>query len=190
MPPQPEPAAWHADCSGAFVFPSKIAMSASELRDLFSFSLPWVEIIVRGSLVYWFLWAIFRFIIRRDTGAIGIADTLVIVLVADASQNAMAGEYKTVADGYVLIGTIIFWNYLMDFLSYRFPSFQKLIQPATLTLVREGRLIRRNMAQELLREEDLMAKLREHGVEKLSQVRRAYMESDGAITVIRSNKPA
>lgn len=163
-------------------------MDLIDLKELFEFSLSPVEIFVRGSLIYWFLWCIFRFIIRRDTGAIGIADTLVIVLVADASQNAMAGEYRTVSDGFVLIGTIVFWNFLLDFLSYRFPALQRLIQPQTLCLVREGRIIRRNMAQELMTEEDLMSKLRDKGVERLSEVKRAYMESDGTITVIPFRK--
>lgn len=163
-------------------------MDLIDLKDLFEFSLSPIEIFIRGSLIYWFLWCIFRFVIRRDTGAIGIADTLVIVLVADASQNAMAGEYRTVSDGFVLIGTIVFWNFLLDFLSYRFPALQHLIQPQTLCLVREGRIIRRNMAQELMTEEDLMSKLRDKGVERLSEVKRAYMESDGTITVIPFRK--
>lgn len=163
-------------------------MDLIDLKDLFEFSLSPIEIFIRGSLIYWFLWCIFRFVIRRDTGAIGIADTLVIVLVADASQNAMAGEYRTVSDGFVLIGTIVFWNFLLDFLSYRFPALQHPIQPQTLCLVREGRIIRRNMAQELMTEEDLMSKLRDKGVERLSEVKRAHMESDGTITVIPFRK--
>jgi uncharacterized membrane protein YcaP (DUF421 family) len=43
----------------------------------------------------------------------------------------------------------------------------------------------RNLRQELMSVEDLLAKLREKGVERPEQVKRAYMESDGTITVIK-----
>ena len=52
----------------------------------------------------------FRFILRRDVGSLGIPDVLFIVIVADAAQNAMAGEYKSIADGIVLVATLVFWN--------------------------------------------------------------------------------
>jgi len=55
------------------------------LSDLFAFHVSPVELIVRGTLMYWFLFLIFRFVLRRDAGAVGIADMLLVVLVADAS---------------------------------------------------------------------------------------------------------
>jgi uncharacterized membrane protein YcaP (DUF421 family) len=66
-----------------------------------------LELVIRGTLVYWFLFLVFRFVLRRDAGSIGIADLLLLVLVADASQNAMSASYTTVAEGAVLVGTII-----------------------------------------------------------------------------------
>jgi len=54
------------------------------LSDLFAFHVSPVELIVRGTLMYWFLFLIFRFVLRRDAGAVGIADMLLVVLVADA----------------------------------------------------------------------------------------------------------
>ena len=61
------------------------------------------ELIIRGTLVYLFLFLVFRFVLRRDAGAVGIADLLILVLVADASQNAMSGGYTTVAEGAILV---------------------------------------------------------------------------------------
>ena len=88
--------------------------------------MPVWEIVVRGSAIYLSLWAIFRFVVHRDVGAVGIADILVLVLVADAAQNAMAGGYHTVGEGLVLIATLIAWNVLFDWLAYRFPAFARL----------------------------------------------------------------
>ena len=55
--------------------------------------------IVRGSVVYWFLFLVFRFVLRRDVGSIGVADLLFVVLVADVASNAMQGEYRSISDG-------------------------------------------------------------------------------------------
>ena len=48
-------------------------------------------------------------IFRRQAGAVGIADLLVIVVIADAAQNGMAGESKSVTEALLLIATIILW---------------------------------------------------------------------------------
>ena len=72
-------------------------MTALDLGRLFAFSVSPLELIVRGSAVYWFLFLIFRIILRRNVGSIAIADVLVLVVIADAAQNAMAGSYESVA---------------------------------------------------------------------------------------------
>jgi len=151
---------------------------------LFVLTVSPVELFVRGSIVYLFLFLVFRTILQRDIGTVGIADILVLVLVADAAQNAMAAEYRSVSDGLILISTILGWNLLFDFLAYRSPRLRRLLQPPEICLVRDGRIIHRNLRREFLTEDDLHAKLREHGINDLAEVRLAYMESDGTISVI------
>lgn len=153
--------------------------------DVFGLTVHPLELFVRGTLTYWFVYILFRVLLRRNVGAIGIADVLLLVLIADAAQNAMAGEYKSVTDGAILVGTIIGWNVLFDWVAFRFPRIGRLVEPDPLPLVEDGRMNRRNMREELLSEDELMAKLREQGVERLDQVKRATMESDGVVTVIR-----
>lgn len=152
---------------------------------LFSFSEPVLETIMRGSIMYWFLFSIFRFIVRRDVGAVGIADILILVIVADASQNAMSGESTSVSDGMVLVATLIAWNMLFDWLSYRFKAFRRFAEPEPLWLVKEGRLQKRNMRKEFITEDELWSKLRQAGVESLEQVKHVYLEADGEISVIK-----
>ncbi len=119
-------------------------------HELFGISLPVAEIIIRGTAVYWFLFLIFRFVIRRDVGAVGIADILILVIVADASQNAMSGEYKSVGDGIILVSTLIGWNVLLDWLSYRFPVIQRLVEPSLICLVKDGNFIKKTCEGNLL----------------------------------------
>lgn len=156
-------------------------------NELFGLSVsPW-ELVVRGSAVYWFLVIIFRFQ-RRDVGSIGMADILLLVIVADAAQNAMAGEYRSITDGFILILTIIGWNFLIDWSTFRFPAIRKILDPKELCLVRNGQFMRRNMRREMIAEEDLLSKLRENGVADVKEVEAAYIERDGAISVIKKKR--
>lgn len=160
-------------------------MTLPEVLALFRFGLHPVELLVRGTAVYWFLFLLFRFVLRRDTGSLGIADILLLVLIADASQNAMAGSYETVTDGFVLVATIMGWNWFMDWASYHFGAVRRFAMPPPLVLVRDGRMILRHMRREYITTAELMARLREHGIDKLGDVKIARMEADGDISVIR-----
>lgn len=159
-----------------------------DLAEIFGLSTPLIEIFLRGSVMYWFLFLLFRFVIRRDVGSVGLADILILVIVADASQNAMAGEYTSVTDGMVLVVTLIAWNILLDWLAWRFPVFRQFAEPSSLPLVSQGRLLLRNMRHELITEDELWTHLRQQGIERLDQVKIAYLESDGSFSVIRSDE--
>jgi uncharacterized membrane protein YcaP (DUF421 family) len=77
-----------------------------------------VEVMLRGTLMYFALVLLMRLVLRREPGSIGLADMLLVVILADASQNAMAGGYKSWTEGVVLVGTLLFWNYAFDWLAY------------------------------------------------------------------------
>jgi uncharacterized membrane protein YcaP (DUF421 family) len=152
---------------------------------LFGFSVSPLELMIRGTAMYWFIFALFRVVLRRDTGSMAVADVLLLVLIADAAQNGMSGHYDSIGEGCLLVGTIAAWNVLVDWLAFRFPRVRGLLQAPPLKLVRDGRIVRANMRREFLTEDDLMATLREHGIDSLAQVKLAQMESGGEISVLR-----
>lgn len=156
--------------------------------ELFSLSLPVSEMIVRGTAIYWFLFIVFRFVIPRDVGAIGIADILILVIIADASQNAMSGDYKTISDGMVLIAVLVFWNLLFDRLAFYSPAFRRFTTPATICLMKNGRILKRNMRREFITEEELWSHLRTQGIESLEQVKTVHLESDGEFSVLKKDE--
>ena len=142
------------------------------------------EIVLRGTFVYLLLFFVLR-VLRREAGALGISDLLVVVLIADAAQNAMSSEYKSVTEGAVLVGTIVAWDYSLDWLGYRFPAFQRLLRPAPLPLIKEGRVLRQNLRREMITMEELLGQLREQGVESVGEVKRCCLEGDGHVSVIK-----
>jgi uncharacterized membrane protein YcaP (DUF421 family) len=154
------------------------------LTSLFQFQMNPVELVLRGTFMYWFLFLAFRFVLRRDAGGIGIPDILLIVLVADASQNAMAAEYRSVPEGLVLVSTLLAWNLVLDWAGYRWDAMRRFVEPRPLLLIRHGRVIHRNLRREFLTLDDLQAQLRMAGVSSISAVRSAFMEADGKLSVV------
>lgn len=157
---------------------------------MFTFTVSPIELFIRGTLTYLFLFCLFRFVVHRDVGGLGVSDLLVLVIIADASQNAMAGGYDSVIDGFVLIGTIIGWSFLLNYLSYRFEPVRRFVLPHPVCLIKDGIKQARNLKREMIAEEELNEMLREHEIENLSEVKRAYLEADGQVTVIKKKSKA
>ena len=149
---------------------------------------PLIEIILRASAMYLTLFILLRIILKRQSGTLSISDLLLITLLADASQNGMAGNYTSLPDGIALIVAIVFWDYALDWLSFKSARFQRLIEPPPLLLIKDGQLLYRNMRRELITEADLMKQLREQGISDVSKVKEAYMENDGQISAIEDNE--
>ncbi|CAN7751207.1 DUF421 domain-containing protein [Cupriavidus necator] len=155
-------------------------------RDALLFTISPIEIIMRGSLMYWSLFLLFRFVVRRDIGSLGIADLLVIVIVADAAQSGMAGKSESVADAVLLVVTLIAWNRLIDLLAYHVHAFQRFAEPKKVLLVRNGIKLRENMRRESITDDELEAKYREEGVDSIDDVKALYLEADGKVSVIKT----
>ncbi len=146
-----------------------------------------LEMFARGTIMYLALFAIFRFIVQRQRSAIGIPDVLVIVLIADAAQNGFAREYRSITEGIFVVLTIVFWDFLLDWLGYRSKFFAWLVRPAPLPLVRQGELIRRNLRQEMISVDELRGAARQQGIASLKDVRAAHLEPNGDISFIKRN---
>jgi uncharacterized membrane protein YcaP (DUF421 family) len=144
-----------------------------------------IELVVRATIMYFVIVVLLRLVSKRQAGGIGTTDILVVVLLVEVAGNGFAAEYKSVVEGAVLVGTILFWSYLLQWAAHRFPAVKRLLHAPTLVLIENGKLLRKNMRAELVTKDELMAQLRENGIEDCAQVKRACMESDGMISVIK-----
>jgi uncharacterized membrane protein YcaP (DUF421 family) len=146
-------------------------------------SQPVLETVVRGTFTYLCLFALLR-VFRRQTGSLGTADLLVLLLIADASQNAMAGEYRSITDGLILVTTIIGWEYALDYAAYHIPACRPCIERSPLLVIENGRIHEENLRSELMTEDELLSQLRQKGVAEVGVVRVSFLEGDGHLSVI------
>jgi uncharacterized membrane protein YcaP (DUF421 family) len=143
------------------------------------------ETIARGALMYLAIFVLLRVILRGRTSAVTISDLLVLVLIADAAQNAMASHYMTITNGVVLVSTIVVTSFTMDWLAFRFERLRRFVHPERKALIVNGRVLRKMLADELITEEELETQVRLNGVEDVTEVKVAYLEGNGAISVIK-----
>jgi uncharacterized membrane protein YcaP (DUF421 family) len=160
-------------------------------HEMFVPSYSLLEVMLRGTIIYLAIFFMLRVARSRHAGQMGLADIVVIVLIADAVSNGMAVEYKSIPEGLLLAGTVFFWSFALDWLGYHVPALRPLIQSGPRCLIRNGVPQKDAMRYELLTRDDLTGMLRERGIEDCSDVKRAYIEGDGALSVIcyRKDEP-
>lgn len=153
-------------------------------EEMFKLDVSAFELIVRTSLVYLSLVLALRVVGRRETG-MELSDILMVVLISEGVGSGMYGKNLSVTGGLIVAGTLLAWSHLFDWLIFRFPLAQRILRGSPLKLVENGRLLRRNMRRELVSEAELRSHLRSHGIEDVDQVKMAYLEPNGELSVIK-----
>jgi len=87
--------------------------------ELFAIHAPVLELALRGAIIYVLLFALFRFVLRRQAVTFGLVETIALVLVADASQNAMAGEAISIVESAILALSMIATHFFVRLLRRR-----------------------------------------------------------------------
>ena len=145
------------------------------------------ETVVRGIVTYFSIFILLRVILRGRTSAVAMSDLLVLVLIADAAQNAMASEYHSVTNGIVLVATIVLCSFATDWVAFRVAAVRKFVHPERKRLVADGRVMRKVLEEELMTEDELLTQIRLNGVEDVSEVKAAYLEGNGEVSVIKAS---
>jgi uncharacterized membrane protein YcaP (DUF421 family) len=157
--------------------------------ELIAFTIPPLELVLRGTIVYLGLLLLIAVARNREAGPLGANNMLVLVLMAASTHHALVGESSSVADSAVVVGTILAWSYGIDRLRFRLSFLGAFRLPEPVVLVDHGRILPKNLKRESVTEEELAAQLRLRGIEHVSEVKRAYIESDGQLSVIPFDGP-
>lgn len=99
------------------------------------------ESVVRGTVTFLVILLLMRAVGQRESGGLGITDVLLVVLVAEAAGPGLQGKASSVADGVVLVVTMLFWSVVVDALAYRFPKFGHVLKARPKPLIDQGNWI-------------------------------------------------
>lgn len=156
------------------------------LAEVFSYPPPLtiLAIAVKTALIYLFIVVGIRLLGTRELGRLNAYDFVLVVVVANAVQNALVGGDNTLVGGLVSALTLLLLNLLVTWILSRFPWLEKHVVGEAVVLVSDGRPQWERMKREGVTRDELMAALREHGVTGIHEVRLAVLEVDGDISVV------
>ncbi|AYO58249.1 hypothetical protein CO230_09000 [Chryseobacterium sp. 6424] len=153
---------------------------------LFSIEVPIAELFLRGTIIYLGILLLMRVLLRRIGGELAMMDLVFIILIAEAATHSFGG-YESVSEGFIVILTLVGWNFAVNWLSFHFPFIEKLVSARSIQIVKDGKLLRRNMRREYITQEELLESLHREGIDDISKVKAAFVEGDGAITFVKKD---
>src|SRR2546427_877431 len=173
---------------------SEIRTRASRARfchpeHVFGLTTPWWEIILRTAVVYVVVLVLLRTAGKRELGQMSPVDLVVILVIANAVQNAMTGGDNSLIGGVIAATTLVAVNTAFSRVGHRVPYLKHLFESQPTVLVEGGKLIKGNLERENVEEDELMMAAREHGLEDMAGVEAAYLERDGSISIIPKDAP-
>jgi uncharacterized membrane protein YcaP (DUF421 family) len=138
----------------------------------------------KTAAVYSFLLVGLRLLGKRELGQMSVYDLVLIVVIANAVQNAMLGEDNTLAGGLVAALTLLVMNRAFTWLLVRHPELRHWMIGSPVLIVRDGHLLWEAMRREGMTRDHVLAAMREHGIGQLENVQMAVLEVDGAISIV------
>ena len=139
---------------------------------------------IRSAFVLAFLFLAFRLLGKRQAAQLNVYDLAMIIALANAVQNAMTAGRGELAVGLATSTTLLLVAYAITLLLVRLPSAQPRIVGSPAILVNHGRVLWRRMRAERVTRDELLAALREHGVQHTNEAELAVLEVDGSISVV------
>jgi len=146
-------------------------------------SIPVWQVVARTVLVYLAVVVGLRAMGKRELGQMTVFDLVVLLLIANAVQNAMVGPDVSVTGGILAAFVLLAVNRGVGFLRTQ-KAWGRLVEGTPTVLVQEGRILEANLRREGIEIEELRMAMREHGVDALDAVKLAVLEIDGTVSIV------
>lgn len=141
--------------------------------------------VLRASMMYFFLFIIFKISGRRTLLQMTIFDFILILIISEATQQALLGEDFSLTGAMITIGTLIFIDMTLSLIKCRFPIADLWLDGSPIILIDNGQLLLRRMKYCQLSDVEIMEIARQQeGLEKLSDIKFAILEKNGKISII------
>lgn len=155
---------------------------------MWKLSVPWWELIVRGTLIYFFMLTLLRVTGKRQVGQLAPFDLVLLLVLSNAVQNAMNAGDNSVTGGLIIAVTLVTLNYFVGVATYRSKKVEALLEGRPEVLIHNGKLFTDVMEREQLTHHELNAALRAAGCACVEEVHFAMIENTGDITVHAKSK--
>jgi uncharacterized membrane protein YcaP (DUF421 family) len=144
-----------------------------------------MDAVIRATAIYLFVWLVFRIAGQRTLSDATMFDFVLLLIIAETTQQALLGEDFSVTNAFILITTLVGIDILMSLLKQKFPRVGRVMDGEPVLIVENGRPIEKRLARARIDREDILeAARRLQGLERMDQIKFAVLEQSGGITII------
>jgi uncharacterized membrane protein YcaP (DUF421 family) len=147
-----------------------------------------MDIVLRGIVVFVFLYVLMRVIGRRELSSLEPFDLILLIVLGDAVQQGLTQDDYSLTGAFLAIGTIAILQLGISYANFRFPRIRPLLEGDPIVVVQDGKLVERNVRRERLTIDDVLAAARQQNIARLDEVEWAVMETSGAISFIKKSE--
>jgi len=148
---------------------------------------PLAEVVLRSVAVYIFIVLAIRLFGKKELAQLSVVDLVFILLISNAVQNAMVGSDTSLTGGIIAALALFLTNFAFKKILYKNKKISELVQGKSIVLVYQGKLLQENLITAEITQEEIEAAAREHGVEKISEVKLGILEVDGNISIVSND---
>lgn len=147
-----------------------------------------MELIIRATVVYWFLWLVVRGTGKRSLSELTPLDLLLLVVIGDMAQQGVTQEDMSITGAVMTVSVFVVWTLLADALARRSQPAQRLLAGEPVIVLRNGEPLTDRLNRERLTLNDLAEAARVEGISDLSDVEFAVLETDGKFSFLTRNE--
>ena len=146
-----------------------------------------MDIVLRGIVVFAFLYVLMRLIGRRELSTLEPFDLILLVVLGDAVQQGLTQDDYSMTGAILAVGTIAVLQVATSWLNFRFPKLRSVLDGEPVVIVQDGKPIERNMNRERVTLDDLAEEARKQNIASIDDVKWAVMETSGEISFIKKS---
>jgi uncharacterized membrane protein YcaP (DUF421 family) len=142
------------------------------------------SVVLRTAIVYVVLVLGFRLLGKREAGQLSTLDLVVLLVVANAVQNAMVGENTSLLDGLVAAAVILILDLVLHAAADRWEPLRNALDGEPTLLVDHGKILFENLRREGISDRELAVALRQNQLMSADEALFVFLETNGQISVI------
>ena len=145
---------------------------------------PILNVVVRSLCVYLFMVIAIRVFGKNQLSQLNAGDVVLLLLISNAVQNAMVGPDTSLKGGLIAALVLFVANFILKRLMFSSRSFETFMEEDPVILIRDGMIDQIALNKVKITRDELEEAIREHGVEKIENVKLSVLEVDGNISVV------
>ena len=143
-----------------------------------------MDLVLRATVVFFFIYLITRVIGRRELSSLEPFDLILLVVIGDLVQQGVTQSDDSVTGSLTVIATFGVLTVAVGYISFKVRRLRQVLDGEPIVMVMDGRVIESNLRRERMTRDELEAAARLQQVASLDDVRLAVLETGGQISVI------